>query len=82
MSIRTTITLEENVMAALQAEAKRRGLTFKETVNETIRAGLRRQEQREIPPFRVKPLQMGGPLPGVNYDCTAELWDLDDKEIR
>ena len=80
MSIRTTITLEEDVYERLQERAKTRGLTFKETVNEAIRSGLRKEEQREIPSFRIKPLQMGVPLPGVNYDCAADLLALDDEE--
>lgn len=80
MSIRTTVTLDEDVVAALQETSKQRGLSFKVTLNEVIRIGLLQGKKRSLPPFRVKPLEMGPPLPGVNYDCSAELQAMEDEE--
>lgn len=78
MSIRTTITLEEDVYVRLQERAKTRGLTFKETVNETIRSGLQSASVTRTA-FKVKPIVYARPLPGVNYDCTSELLEMDEK---
>ncbi|MFN7935360.1 MAG: hypothetical protein U0R19_18670 [Bryobacteraceae bacterium] len=78
MSIRTTITLEEDVYVRLQARAKERGLTFKEAVNETIRSGLQTGLKPRTP-FQVKPITYARPLPGINYDCTSELLEKDEK---
>jgi hypothetical protein len=38
--MRTTLTLDEDVVAKLKAEARRSGKAFREVVNETLRAGL------------------------------------------
>jgi Arc/MetJ family transcription regulator len=38
--VRTTITLDPEVEALIRATMKERGLSFKETVNSAIRAGL------------------------------------------
>jgi len=68
MSIRTTVTLDEDVLDRVKQVSRRRGTSFKETLNELLRAallGARPQARR--PKFRVKPLQLR-PLPGLNYD--------------
>ncbi len=46
--MRTTITLEPDTEALLKTEMERRGTSFKEAVNQAIRAGLGpRSEERE-----------------------------------
>lgn len=55
-------------------------MSFKATLNETLRIGLLEGKKNPLPPFRVKPLAMGPPLLGVNYACFAELEAMDDKE--
>lgn len=70
--------MEEDVYVRLQERAKARGLTFKETVNETIRSGLQTASVTRIP-FKVKPIGYARPLSGVNYDCTSELLEMDEK---
>ncbi len=80
MGIRTTITIEEDVMASLKDASKRRGTSFKETVNAIIRVGLLHEQRKVIPPFKIKPLDLGVPLPGINYDCSAELQAMEDEE--
>jgi hypothetical protein len=67
--MRTTLTLDEDVVARLQAEMRRSGRPFKEVVNEFLRAGLaQRRAVKAAEPFKVEPLQMGRPLPGRSYD--------------
>ena len=76
MSIRTTVTLDEDVLNRVKDESKASGRSFRETLNELVRDGLAskqspRQRKRE---FRIDPVPMDIPRPeGVNYDCTEQL---------
>ena len=48
-------------------------------MNEHLRAALaQRRAVKALPPFRVEPRTLGGPLPGLSYDNIAAL--LDDVE--
>ena len=77
--MRTTLTLDDDVAARLQAEARRSGRPFKTVVNEHLRAALaQRRAVKAFPPFRVEPRNLGGPLPGLSYDNVGAL--LDDVE--
>ncbi len=72
--MRTTLTLDDDVVAKLQAEMRRSGRPFKEIVNEFLRAGLaQRRAVKAAEPFRVEPLRMGPPLPGRSYDNVGGL---------
>ncbi len=46
MPQRTTLTLEDDVVARLRDEARRTGKAIKTVVNETLRAGLDRRQGR------------------------------------
>jgi hypothetical protein len=71
--MRTTLTLDEDVAARLRAEVRRRGLSFKEVVNETLRAGLEtRRESTQVAPFQVRARALGL-RPGLDYDNIGEL---------
>ena len=73
MATRTTITLDEDVRAKLEAEMRKSGRSFKETVNETLRVGLQsRQKSVVSKPFKVRPKAMGL-KPGYSYD---KVWEL------
>jgi hypothetical protein len=70
---RTTITLEDDVRAKLEAEMRKSGKSFKETVNETLRRGLfTRPKSNGNKPFKVRPKAMGL-KPGYSYD---KVWEL------
>ena len=72
--MRTTLTLDEDVAARLQAEARRTGRPFKVVVNEYLRAGLaQRRAAKSAAPFRVSPVRMGAPMPGRPYDDISTL---------
>jgi hypothetical protein len=74
--MRTTLTLDEDVAVRLQAESRRTGLPFKIVVNEYLRAALaQRKASQAAAPFRVKPVDMGGPLPGRSFDDIGALLD-------
>ena len=68
---RTTITLDDDVSAKLKASMRKSGKSFKETVNETLRAGfVARPAKRK--PFKIRTFNMGL-KPGYNLD---KPWDL------
>jgi hypothetical protein len=75
MSIRTTVTLEQDVIDRVKDESKRLGVSFRETLNELLRDALAaradlRFKKRE---FRVDVMDMGERLFDFSYDCTPEL---------
>jgi hypothetical protein len=72
MSIRTTVTLDEDVLVRTKAFSHKRGIPFKEALNELVRIGLLEQA-KPLPkkPF-IKPFSVGL-RPGFNYDKIGEL---------
>ncbi len=58
--MRTTITLEADVEALLKEAMRAQGLTFKDTVNQAIRAGLA-GDARDVPVFRQRSFSLGEP---------------------
>jgi hypothetical protein len=81
--VRTTLTIEENIAEALKATAYRSGKSFKQVVNETLRAGLAAKKAPPKPkPYKVKPASLGGVVPGINLDKALQLADaIEDEEI-
>lgn len=72
--MRTTLTLDEDVTAKLEAEARRSGRSFKETANDILRRGLaRRRATAPSAPFRVRARDLGDRRPGLSLDCIADL---------
>ncbi len=71
MSQRTTLTLEDDVAERLREESRRTGKSFKDVVNESIRAGLDRRPTT-LPPFKVEARNMGL-KPGFDLD---DIWGL------
>lgn len=81
--MRTTLTLDDDIAAALKEAAYRTGRSFKAAVNETLRAGL---AAIEAPPrrkrYRVVPASLGGVRPGIDLDKALQLADaLEDEGI-
>jgi hypothetical protein len=67
--MRTTLTLDDDVAARLQAESRKTGRPFKTVVNEYLRVGLAQHRAvKAAVPFRVEPVSMGALLPGRSYD--------------
>jgi hypothetical protein len=76
VSTRTTITLDEDVLAKLKAEMRKTGKSFKETVNETLRSGLFTQTKVDASkPFVIHAKDMKL-KPGYNLD---KVWELIDE---
>jgi len=71
--VRTTITLDEDVLAKVKARMRKTGGSFKDVVNEMLRTGLLLSEKAaERKPFKVNARPLGL-RPGLNYDSTSEM---------
>ncbi len=80
--MRTTVTLEDDVVAKLRDRMARSGASFKETLNDNLRRGLERPMDDELArPFRVQPRPMGL-RPGIELDNIGGLLDLLDGPVR
>ena len=76
MSIRTTVTLDDDVIERIKRESRSRGASFRDTLNDLLRAGLAASASRPARvKFRVKPANMGY-RPGLNYDSAEALLEL------
>jgi len=81
--VRTTLTLDDDVAARLQAEARRTGKAFKTVVNEHLRLALaQRRQLRSAPDLELELVDLGGPQPGLDYDNVAELLELAEGVAR
>ncbi len=81
--MRTALTLDDDIAAALKEAAYRTGKSCKAAVNETLRAGLAAAAApRRRKRYRVKPVSLGGVRPGVDLDKALQFADaLEDEGI-
>lgn len=78
--MRTTVTLDADVAAKLKALARERGISFKQALNQAVRAGLRTRRQPPRAPIRYT--QAMGLRPGIDLDKALQLASaLEDEEI-
>jgi hypothetical protein len=83
MSPRTTLTLDEDVAALLNRIVRERGISFKQAVNDTIRAGAQ-ASQVSAKPFKVKarPLRRAPGAEHLNLDKALALaFELEDEHL-
>ena len=74
--MRTTLTLDDDLAAALKEVAYRSERSFKDVVNEALRAGLQAQRQpARAKPYRLSVVSMGAVAPSVNLDKALRLAD-------
>jgi hypothetical protein len=71
--VRTTLTLDDRIAKALKALAHRSGKPFKQVVNETLQTGLAARDTPKPQSYRLKPVSLGGVLPGINIDKALRL---------
>lgn len=77
--MRTTVTLDEDVAAALHAAARARGVSFREALNSAVRAGLS-ASPAQTQSFRM-PTRALGLRPGIDLDTALRLaGELEDEE--
>ena len=68
MSIRTTVSLDDDVVARVKRESLSRGASFRDTLNDLLRAallGIDYKPRRRA--LVIQPTHMGH-KPGLNYD--------------
>ena len=78
--MRTTVTLDDDVVATLREIARERNISFKEALNASVRRGTAIGD-RVSSPYRM-PARALGVRPGVNLDKALQLaGELEDLEI-
>lgn len=79
--MRTTVTLDDDVAAKLQEEARRQRTSFKEVLNSSVRKGLRAAAPEGAKPYRLNPRPLRV-RPGIDLDRALALsGELEDAEI-
>lgn len=74
--MRTTLTLDDDVIDKAKAVAVKRSTSFRAVINEALRIGLAEVEKPTIyQPYRTEPHAMGL-RPGYNLDNIQELLSL------
>jgi Ribbon-helix-helix protein, copG family len=76
VSHRTTLTLDDDVAAKLDREARRTGRPYRAVVNDALRRGLEAAAS-PVAPYVVE-AQPLGLRPGMSIDCIAGLLDALD----
>jgi plasmid stability protein len=81
--VRTTLTIDDDVVKALKERSHRTGRSFKAVVNEVLLAGLEASDAAHRPrPYRLEPASLGGVRSDVDLDKALSLADsLEDREI-
>jgi hypothetical protein len=80
--MRTTVTLDPDVAAKLKTVARQRGISFKQALNQAVRAGLAEGGARGRPRRFRQFTQPMGLRPGVSLDKALQLAAaLEDDEI-
>jgi hypothetical protein len=80
--MRTTLTIDDDIVAKLNREMRRSGKSFKATVNEFLRLGLNmRKDLRAAEPFKLQPRKLGV-RPELDYDNIEELLDQIEGPVR
>lgn len=72
--MRTTLTLDDDIAARLQAESRRTGRSFKQIVNEHLRMSLAQSRAlKSMSSFHVAATDLGGPATSAPYDNIQSL---------
>ena len=80
MSIRTTVTLDDDVLARVKRESHSRGVSFRETLNDLLRVALLHLEQKpRRRTLKIEPTHMGY-WAGLNYDSAEALLEYGEGE--
>jgi len=78
--MRTTVTLDPDVESLLRKEVRRRGGSFKEVLNNAIRAGLHSGMNRRTEDFTPPVFDMGQPRVDLTK-ASALAASLEDEEL-
>lgn len=74
--MRTTLTVDDDIIVELKETAHRDGKSFKRIVNETLRAGLAAVNRPSRGKrYRIRPASLGGVRPGFDLAKALQLSD-------
>jgi hypothetical protein len=79
MSVRTTVTLDDDVVERVKRESRTRGISFRETLNDLLRTALSVDTQPRQRTLKIKPARMGYRT-GLNYDDVESLVEYGEGE--
>lgn len=80
--MRTTLTIDDQIAERLKQAALESGKSFKQVVNEVLRAGLQAPKGTQARRYRVRPASLGMPKPGMDLNKALHLADaLEDEAI-
>ena len=79
MSVRTTVTLDDDIMDRVKRESRSRGASFRDTLNDLLRAALSLDNQPRRRTLKIKPAHMGYRT-GLNYDDVESLLEYGEGE--
>lgn len=80
MSVRTTVTLDDDVVDRVKRESRSRGASFRDTLNDLLRAALLQVDKApRRRTLEIKPAHMGGRA-GLNYDDVESLLENGEGE--
>lgn len=80
--MRTTLTLDADVMAKLKEESRKTGQPFKEIVNTFLRLGFHAKQAPKTPKHFVVKAHSMGTKPGLNYDNIGELLEQSEGPLH
>ncbi len=76
MSIRTTVTLDDDVLERLKEESRARSMPFRQALNDILRIGLVAAHTKpDRKSFGVEPIDLGF-RPGLDYDDIEALLEF------
>lgn len=80
--MRTTVTIDDDLLAAVREKAQKEGVPLKRVLNHALRLGLERSgESKPCKPYRCKTFSMGYP-PLYNLDKALLVAEaLEDEEV-
>jgi Arc/MetJ family transcription regulator len=80
MSIRTTVTLDDDVLDRVKRESRTRGASFRDTLNDLLRVALLHADQKSHShKLKIKPTHMGYRA-GLNHDDVESLLEYGEGE--
>jgi hypothetical protein len=82
MSIRTTVTLDEDVIERVKEESRTRGCSFRDTLNDLLRLALISVENKPAHrTLKIRPFHMGY-KPGLNYNSVESLLEYGEGDTH
>jgi len=77
--MRTTISIDDQVLESTKRRAVERRTTLGQVIEEALRAALLRPAEAAAPaPFKLVTFRGASPRPGINLDRSSELLELED----